>query len=615
MHGAGRTQSARRRYHGKRMPSRIEDYALIGDCHTAALVARDGSIDWLCLPRFDSGACFAALLGNRENGRWLIRPAAEIKETRRRYRGDTLILETDYVCEHGVARVTDFMPPRSAAADVFRIVEGVRGQVPMFLDLVLRFDYGSIVPWVEKSENGIRATAGPDTVHLRADVPLRGENFHTVSNFDVAEGQTHSFALTWTPTHEADPEHRSWKKSLTETEEWWLEWSGRCTYEGQWREPVMRSLLTLKALTYLPTGGMVAAPTTSLPEHIGGVRNWDYRYCWVRDATFTLYALIVGGYRDEADAWRRWLVRAIAGTPSQLQIMYGLGGERRLPEWEVPWLEGYENSSPVRVGNAAHSQLQLDVYGEILDTMRLAHRAGLDPSEHSWNMQRALLRVLEDAWRQPDHGIWEIRGPRRHFTHSKVMAWVAMDRGVSAVERIGLPGDASKWRKLRDEIHAEVCREGYDSKLNSFVQYYGSRDPDASLLMLPAVGFLPAEDERIRGTVALVQRELTRDGFVQRYHSRPEVDGLPPGEGIFLLCTFWLADNLALQKRFGEAREILERCLDLRNDVGLLPEEYDPAGQRFLGNFPQAFSHVGLINTARNLMAGGGPVEDRRRDR
>jgi GH15 family glucan-1,4-alpha-glucosidase len=594
------------------MPSRIEEYALIGDCHTAALVARDGSIDWLCFPRFDSGACFAALIGDDDNGRWLIRPSVEVREIRRRYRGETLILETEFVTDHGVVRVTDFMPPRTVALDLIRLVEGVRGEVPMRMELIIRFDYGSIVPWVHKVDGGISATAGPDTIRCLAPVALHGENLHTVGEFKVSEGQIVPFTLTWSVTHEQQTKPSDWKDDLKRTEKWWKAWAARCTYKGQWQDSVIRSLLTLKALTYSPTGGIIAAPTASLPECVGGVRNWDYRYCWVRDSTFTLYALIVGGYHEEARAWRRWLVRAVAGTPSRLQIMYGLAGERRLTELELPWLKGYENSSPVRVGNAAHAQFQLDVYGEVLDTLHLAHRTGLAPSEYSWQVQIALLGFLESAWREPDEGIWEIRGARRHFTHSKVMAWVALDRGVSNVELFGLPGDVAKWRSLRKEIHAEICREGFNTEVNSFVQYYGSREPDASLLMLPSVGFLPAHDARIRGTVEYIQRTLSEDGFVRRYRTHSELDGLPEGEGVFLPCSFWLADNLVLQGRSSEAREILERLLDLRNDVGLLPEEYDPDQKRFLGNFPQAFSHVGLINTARNLLAAGGPIEDRK---
>ena len=587
------------------MPNRIEDYALIGDCHTAALVGRDGSMDWLCLPRFDSGACFAALLGEEENGRWRLCPAAPVREVRRRYRGDTLILETEFVTDHGVARVIDFMPPRTSFPQVVRLVEGVRGQVPMEMDLVIRFDYGSIVPWVRKIEGGIRSVAGPDTVDCVSEVDLRGQDLRTVATFTISEGQSVPFAFTWSPTHETPPRPRHWKDCLRETEHWWTEWASRCTYQGDWKQPVLRSLLTLKALIYQPTGGIVAAPTTSLPEFLGGSRNWDYRYCWVRDATLTLYSLIMGGYHEEAGAWRSWLLRALAGTPSDLQIMYGLAGERRLTELTLPWLSGYGHSAPVRIGNAAHAQSQLDVYGEFMDTVHLALHAGLPPSDYSRQVQLALLTFLEDAWRQPDHGIWEVRGPKQHFTHSKVMAWVAFDRGIRTVEDFGLPGDAAKWRSIRDEIHAEVCREGFDAGLNSFVQYYGSHDADASLLMLATVGFLPAADPRIRGTVEFIQRQLMDNGLLQRYPSSGGVDGMPPGEGCFLPCTFWLVNNLALLGRLREARELWERLLDLRNDVGLLPEEYDPTARRFLGNFPQAFTHVSLLSAAACLAPDG----------
>jgi GH15 family glucan-1,4-alpha-glucosidase len=587
------------------MPSRIEDYALIGDCHTAALVGRDGSIDWLCFPRFDSPACFARLLGDADNGRWQIAPAVPVRNTRRRYRGDTLILETEFETEHGAVTVVDFLPPRTGALDLVRVVQGRRGQVPMKLELVIRFDYGAIVPWVRAIPGGIRAIAGPDTVYVRGDVPLHGVDLRTVGDFTVSEGQVFSFTMTWSQTLQAPREPESWHRSLLETDHWWTQWASRCTYHGEWREAVMRSLLTLKSLTYLPTGGVVAAPTTSLPERIGGVRNWDYRYCWLRDATFTLYALVMGGYHDEARAWREWLVRAVAGTPSELQILYGLRGERRLMEIALDWLKGYEGSTPVRIGNAASTQFQLDVYGEVMDALHLAHRSGLGLDDDAERLQIAFLRFLEYGWKEPDEGIWEVRGPRRHFTHSKVMAWVAMDRGVKAMERFGLEGDTPKWRALRDEIKEEVLTLGFDAGLNSFVQYYGSKDPDASLLMLPLVGFLPPTDPRMVGTVDCIQRELTHHGLIHRYPTREEVDGLPQGEGVFLLCTFWLVDNLSLQGRRQEARELLEHLMDLRNDVGLLPEQYDPVERRFLGNFPQAFSHVGLINSVLNLRTTG----------
>lgn len=595
------------------MPSPIEDYALIGDCQTAALVAKNGSIDWLCFPRFDSGACFAALLGTPENGRWKISPTSDVRTVRRRYRGDTLVLETELECEDGVVTLIDFMPLRSGAADLVRIVEGKSGRVRMRMDLVIRFDYGSIVPWLRHIDRGVRAVAGPDTLYCRTGVELRGEDFHTVADFTVSAGERVAFDLTWCPTRKPEPEEKDPEQSLRETEEWWQEWAGRCTYEGGWRDAVMRSLITLKALTYAPTGGLVAAATTSLPEQLGGPRNWDYRYCWVRDATFTLYALMVGGYSDEAREWREWLIHAVAGSPSEMHIMYGVAGERRLVELELDWLPGYEESSPVRIGNAAYSQHQLDVYGEIMDALHLARRIGVAPSEDAWRVQLELMRFLETDWHRPDEGIWEVRGPRRHFTHSKIMAWVAMDRGVKAVEEFGLEGPVDKWRRLRDEIHDQVCREGFDPELNAFVQYYGAKQLDASLLMAPLVGFLPPTDPRMVGTVEAIQERLVRDGFVDRYPTLPEVDGLPPGEGAFLICTFWLADNLALQGRYDEALEIFERVLDVRNDVGLLSEEYDPDAGRLVGNFPQAFSHLGLINTARNLTRAGGPADDRPR--
>jgi len=593
------------------MPLKIEDYALIGDCHSAALVGNDGSIDWLCFPRFDSAACFAALLGTPEHGRWLIAPAEPILHVRRTYRPGTLILETEFETENGIVRLIDFMPPRTAAPDVIRIVEGVSGRVPMRLELVIRFDYGSIVPWVRQTSRGIRAVAGPETLDCRADVALHGEDLKTVSEFCITEGHRSRFSLTWSSTFAPEPPERNGELELQTTTDWWREWSGRCNYRGPWKDAVLRSLITLKALTYAPTGGVVAAPTTSLPEFLGGVRNWDYRYCWLRDATFTLYALMGGGYIEEAKAWREWLVNAVAGTPQQIQIMYGIGGERRLTEYHLNWLPGYENSSPVRIGNAAYNQHQLDVYGEVVDALHFARRAGLAPDENAWRIEREMVRFLETDWRKPDEGIWEIRGPRRHFTHSKVMAWVALDRAVDAVEKYGLPGEVDKWRALRDEIHHEVCQRGFHPDVNSFVQHYDSDEPDASLLMISLVGFLPPTDPRMIGTVNYIQKRLVRDGFVDRYLSDSEIDGLPSGEGAFLLCTFWLADNLALQGREMEATRLFEKLLSLRNDVGLLAEEYDVHSRRLVGNFPQAFSHIGLINTARNLTERIGPAEDR----
>jgi GH15 family glucan-1,4-alpha-glucosidase len=596
------------------MALNIEDYALIGDCQSAALVGLDGSIDWLCVPRFDSASVFAALLGNEQNGRWLLAPAVECKKVRRAYRPGTLVLETEFVTDKGTVALIDFMPPRSGTPDLVRIVEGRSGEVPMRMALTMRFDYGWIVPWVRRTEYGIKAVAGSETLHCRSTVPMRGENMHTVADFTVAAGTRVSFELAWSNTYGPAPEPKESLQSLWETERFWTQWSGRCTFKGEWHEPVLRSLITLKALTYAPTGGIVAAATTSLPEHLGGVRNWDYRYCWLRDATFTLYALMAGGYMDEACAWREWLVNSVAGTPSNLQIMYGVTGERRLTEMELPWLAGYAGSQPVRIGNAAYAQHQLDVYGEVINTLHLARRLGLPPDENAWRVERGMIEFLETDWQKPDEGIWEVRGPQRHFTHSKVMAWVALDRAIKDVEHFGMCGDVDKWRKLRREIHDQVCREGFDPSLNSFVQSYGSKYPDASLLMLPMVGFLPATDPRMRGTVDFIQRTLSHDGFVARTPAAEEVDGLPSGEGCFLLCTFWLADNLALQGRHAEAREIFERLLALRNDVGLLSEEYDPVRRRFLGNFPQAFSHVGLINTAYNLREEHGPAVDRARE-
>jgi GH15 family glucan-1,4-alpha-glucosidase len=593
------------------MASRIEDYALIGDCETAALVSKDGSIDWLCVPRFDSPACFAALLGAPEHGRWLLTPAGDRHEVRRHYREGTLVLETEYESESGAVTVVDFMPPRTAAPDVARLVEGKRGEVLMRMELVIRFDYGSAIPWVRRTEDGLSAVAGPHALRLRTPVKLRGEDFRTVAEFPVSPGQRVPFALAWYPSHQTEPPEVDVEAQLRDTENWWAQWSARCTYDGEWRDAVLRSLLTLKALCYTPTGGLVAAPTTSLPERLGGVRNWDYRYCWLRDATFSLYALMIGGYIEEAQAWREWLLRSVAGHPADASIMYGVAGERRLMEFELEWLPGYEGSVPVRVGNAAHSQFQLDVYGEVLDALHTARRAGLADDENSWRVQRALAEFVESAWERPDEGIWEVRGPRRHFTHSKIMAWVALDRAVKAIERFGLQGPADRWRGIRDSIHADVCRHGFDPDLNSFVQYYGGRHPDAALLMIPFVGFLPATDPRMLGTVRAIQERLMFRGFVARYPTETAIDGLPPGEGVFLPCTFWLADNLALQGRHAEAREIFERLLAVRNDLGLLSEQYELSARRLLGNFPQAFTHVALVNTARNLTQGGGPAEHR----
>ncbi len=593
------------------MPSRIEDYALIGDCYTAGLVSRAGSIDWLCLPRFDSGACFAALLGGPEHGRWLLTAAGEIKATRRRYRDGTLVLETDYETADGAVTVIDCMPVRAQAPDMVRVVEGKRGQVRMKMELIIRFDYGSIIPWVKRIESGISAVAGPDHLQLITPVPLQNHDFITSADFVVSAGQRANFTLIWHPSHEDVPPPIDPWWAILETDRWWRDWSARCTYHGEWRENVLRSLITLKALTYAPTGGIVAAPTTSLPECLGGVRNWDYRFCWLRDATFTLFSLLSTGYLEEARAWRAWLLRSVAGRPAETHIMYGLAGERRLTELQINWLPGYEGSRPVRIGNAASNQFQLDVYGEVIDALYHAHAAGLEPHPDGWANAHALIEFVESAWQRPDEGIWEVRGPQRHFTHSKVMAWVALDRGIKAVERVGLDGPLERWKKLRDAIHAQVCRDGFNSELGSFVQSYGSKELDASLLMIPLVGFLPIGDPRVRGTVAAIERGLVIDGFVSRYIPHQSVDGLPAGEGAFLPCTFWLADNLHLLGREAEARSLFQRLLGLCNDVGLISEEYDTKTGRLVGNFPQAFTHVALVNSALNLSPSPGPADTR----
>lgn len=597
------------------MPSRIEDYALIGDCETAAMVGKDGSIDWLCWPRFDSGACFAALLGGPEQGRWLIAPADPSARVTRRYRDGTLILESDFETTEGAVTIVDFMPPRGAASGLVRLVIGRSGHVTMRTELVIRFDYGSTVPWVSRLEDGgLRAVAGPDMAVLRTSVPLRGKDLRTVGEFNVHSGAAVPFTLSYGPSHLEPPEPIAPAKALSETEAFWRAWSSQCQQRGAWSDAVLQSHIVLKALTYAPTGGLIAAPTTSLPEKIGGPRNWDYRYCWLRDATFTLLSLLNAGYKEEAHAWREWLLRAVAGSPSQIQIMYGLAGERRLTEWEVPWLPGYEASTPVRIGNAAAKQLQLDVYGEVLDAFHQGRVAGLASSDAGWELQRALVEHLETVWDRPDEGIWEVRGKSRHFTHSKVMAWVALDRMIRGVEDFGLDGPIGRWRPLRQTIREDILRRGFSPELNSFVQSYGSKCLDASLLLLPLVGFLPPNDPRIVGTVSAIQQRLLVDGgLVLRYDTAETDDGLPPGEGAFLACSFWLADNLALQHRRAEAVELFERLLALRNDVGLLAEEYDPVSRRQLGNFPQAFSHLALADTARNLSAILQPAEQRAR--
>jgi GH15 family glucan-1,4-alpha-glucosidase len=586
---------------------RIEDYGLIGDLQTAALVARDGSIDWLCFPRFDSGACFSALLGNEWDGRWLLAPDCKVDRVERRYRERTLVHELDFHCATGSVRVIDFMPPRGKDPDLVRIVEGLEGSVPMRLELVIRFEYGSIVPWVRRLDEETRvAIAGPDALSLRTPVPMHGENLRTVAEFTVEAGERKPFVLTWYQSHREIPVAIDADEALEDTCSFWRDWLGPCAYQGRWEEAVMRSLIVLKALTYEPTGGIVAAATTSLPERIGGVRNWDYRYCWLRDATFALDALLESGFTAEAEAWRSWLLRAIAGDPDDLQIMYGPAGERRLRELELPWLPGYEGSRPVRIGNDASAQFQLDVYGEVMDVLHQARRREIEPNDQSWSLQQVLLANLERRWREPDEGIWEVRGPRRHFTHSKMMAWVAFDRGVKAVEQFGRGGAVERWRRIRDEIRAEVLEQGWSEELGSFVQYYGSDRVDASLLTIPLMGFLPPDDPRVRGTLEAVRRELLVDGFVQRYRHDEEVesiDGLPAGEGAFFLCSFWFVDNLILLGELDEASEMFERLLSLRNGLGLLSEEYDPKLKRLVGNFPQAFSHIGLVNTALLLDA------------
>ncbi|MGW3108664.1 glycoside hydrolase family 15 protein [Streptomyces sp. NPDC001100] len=588
------------------MHPRIEDYALIGDEQTAALVGMDGSVDWLCLPRFDSAACFARLLGDEDNGHWRIAPKGADRCTRRAYRPDTLVLDTEWETDEGTVRVTDLMPQRHRAPDVVRIVEGLSGKVTVRSTLRLRFDYGAVVPWVRRSDGHRVAVAGPDSVWLRSEPEVRtwGEDFSTLSEFTVEAGEKVAFVLTWHPSHEPRPVRVDPYKSLRTSVADWERWAARCRYDGPYRDAVVRSLITLKALTYRPTGGIVAAATTSLPEEMGGVRNWDYRYCWLRDSSLTLGALVTAGYHKEAEAWRDWLLRAVAGDPADLQIMYGVAGERRLPEFELPHLSGFGGSAPVRIGNGAVNQLQLDVYGEVMDSLWLARRAGLSPKPHMWSLQSILLEWLRAQWQQPDEGLWEVRGGRRHFVHSKVMVWVAADRAVRTLEEYAdLPGDLSGWRELRDAVHKDVCEKGYDPVRNTFTQYYGSQELDAALLLIPRFGFLPPDDPRVVGTVDAVQAALGHDGFVRRYDTAADipVDGLPGDEGTFLACSFWLVDALHMTGRTKEARVLFERLVGLANDVGLLAEEYDPVAGRQLGNFPQAFSHIGLVNTALTL--------------
>ncbi|MGI9120298.1 MAG: glycoside hydrolase family 15 protein [Acidimicrobiales bacterium] len=594
------------------MASPLEDYALLGDTESAALVSAQGSVDWLCLPRFDSPACFAALLGTPDHGRWLLAPADGRRCTSRAYRDGGLVLETRFETASGAVTVVDCMPPRDGSPDLVRVVRGESGRVDMRMELVIRFDYGSIQPWVRKIDGRTCAVGGPDALCLSTPVKVHGEDMRTVARFSVGQGDQVPFVLSWYPSHQPVPPVVEPFAALDGADRWWREWAAKGSYQGEWKEAVQRSLCVLKALTFEPTGAVLAAPTTSLPEDLGGERNWDYRFSWLRDATFTLDALLASGYTDEARAWRNWLLRAVAGDPADLQIMYGVSGERRLPELELPWLAGYEGSAPVRVGNAASAQFQLDVYGEVLDSLHQARKVGIDNKEPAWDLQRALLHNLERVWQQPDEGLWEVRSGRQHFTHSKVMAWVALDRAVSGVEHFGLSGPVDQWRRLRAEIHDDVCSKGFDAERNTFVQHYGSKNLDASLLMLPLVSFLPPDDPRIRGTVEAIESELVVDGFVRRYNTESTEDGLAGDEGAFLMCTFWLADCLHLLGRHHDACDLFERLLDLRNDVGLLSEEYDVGAKRLVGNFPQAFSHVALINSAGTLSKVEHPAQERR---
>jgi GH15 family glucan-1,4-alpha-glucosidase len=592
----------------------LEEYALIGDLRTAALISRYGSVEWLCMPRFDSGACFTALIGEGNNGFWNLAPLGTVKDIRRRYRDQSMVLETTYVCDTGECRVLDAMLLDSGGSRLVRHVIGERGHVPMRMQMKVRFDYGRTIPWVHRRGGAVVAVAGPDAVVLYSDAPMHGENHTTICEFTVSANERVSFDLAYFPSYAVAPGPLAVRDAIEKTDAFWRQWAGRCKYEGPYREAVLRSLLTLKALTFAETGAVVAAPTTSLPERLGGVRNWDYRYCWLRDATFTLVALLSAGYESEAYAWRGWLLRAVAGAPSKLQILYGIAGERRLPEFEAPWLRGYAASTPVRIGNAASEQLQLDVYGEVLDVMYQAHRAGVTPDDDEWSLTKAVIETVERRWQDADCGMWEVRGEPQDFVHSKVLAWVAMDRAVKAVEESGLDGPVDRWRALRDQIHAEVCEKGFNTKQNAFVQSYGSEFLDASALLMPLVGFLPADDPRVRGTVEAIEQRLIHDGFVWRYEQQnSDVDGLPPGEGAFIACTFWLSDYYVLAGRHDDAAATFERVLAIRNDVGLLSEEYDLANHRLVGNFPQAFSHVGLVNAAYNLSAGRGtgPAQQR----
>jgi GH15 family glucan-1,4-alpha-glucosidase len=596
------------------MASPLEDYALIGNTATAALVNRDGSIDWFCPPRFDAPACFCALLGGPEHGRWRIAPAGTPRRITRRYRDGSLVLDTCFETETGSVQITDCMTDCPDRCEIVRVVHGLSGRVTLDVELIIRFDYGAAVPWVRRTEAGLRATAGPDTLLLRTPVKLQGEDHRSVAQVEVGAGDTLPFTLTYARSHLPPPPATDAVAASARTANWWRDWSRRSTYRGEHAEAVERSLLTLKALTYSSTGGIAAAPTSSLPEQLGGSRNWDYRYTWLRDATFTLYALLVAGYEQEAAAWREWLLRATAGCPEDLHIVYGIAGERRLTEQTLSWLPGYADSAPVRIGNAAYSQRQIDVYGEVCDALYVTRRSGLAPSADAWDLQTVLLDFLESNWNEPDNGIWEVRGKPRDFVHSKVMAWVAFDRAVKSIKEFGLEGPCTRWQALREHIHAEVCARGYDADRGSFVQHYGSKVLDGSLLLLPLVGFLPADDPRIQGTIAAIETELMDDGLVRRYLPDPKVEGVDGTEGVFLPCSFWLVDNMILAGRITEAHQLFDRLLALRNDVGLLSEEYDPTARRLVGNFPQAFTHVALVNSARNLSRSGGPGEHRAKE-